>query len=199
LCNRVAIEERIEMLVVFSLTPRLYSYAMASYRIYYRKQSLSGFLAVLVPGVFLLACVAAAQQQTEAPASGETVSVVLSPAQCLRLIRHDPAADTSYQPGVDVHGRPVAPADLGPGPDTAGQGSPAAVVPPEKIVIPIVIDLFDRFGIPANPDLFKADAQVGEVVYQDGRLYYNGQRLADGGTDQVVLYCRKLLEAGTHD
>lgn len=126
--------------------------------------------------------------------SGEektSVIVELSEADCRLLTRHQADADVAYQPGVDARGRPVVPADL----NSSGQGSVSRLETPKKIVIPIEVDLFDRFGVPANPDLFKADAQVGQVVYDDGKLFYNGQRLADGASDQLVLQCRELLEA----
>jgi hypothetical protein len=47
-----------------------------------------------------------------APASAE---IAISRKDCSRLVNHEPAPDVTYQPGVDVHGRPVAPADLGGG------------------------------------------------------------------------------------
>ncbi|TAN53703.1 MAG: hypothetical protein EPN26_06725 [Rhodospirillales bacterium] len=57
-----------------------------------------------------------------APAgAGETVRVTRQ--DCQRLIRHVPSADAAYQPGVDVKGRKVAPADL------AGSGNDIKLLP----------------------------------------------------------------------
>ena len=52
-----------------------------------------------------------------APAAAGAETLVVSRQDCQRLVRHVPAADVAYQPGVDVQGRPVAPADLGGGLD----------------------------------------------------------------------------------
>lgn len=38
--------------------------------------------------------------------------VVVGKATCRALTAHQPAPDVAYKPGVDVHGKPVAPADL---------------------------------------------------------------------------------------
>jgi len=38
--------------------------------------------------------------------------VIISTQDCQRLVRHVPAPDVAYKPGVDVHGKTVAPADL---------------------------------------------------------------------------------------
>ena len=40
-------------------------------------------------------------------------SIVVTKKDCRRIVSHRPGGDVAYQPGVDVRGRPVAPADLG--------------------------------------------------------------------------------------
>lgn len=142
----------------------------------------------VIGGLCLLAPNAAVGEQS--PGDGKSsVIVVLSEAECRLLTRHQPDADVAYQPGVDARGRSVVPADLG------SNGVSARLKTPTKIIIPIEVDLFERFGVPANPDLFEADAQVGQVIYDDGKVFYNGQRLADGASDQLLLHCQELLEA----
>lgn len=131
----------------------------------------------------------AAQQEGQTDDQRPAAILEITPDQCRRLSRHVPDPGVAYQPGVDVRGRAVAPADLN------GNEYITAIKPPKTIVIPIEVDLFDRFGIPANPSLFEGDAQVGEVVYDDGKLFFNGQRLADGASDEIALYCSDLLEA----
>jgi len=42
------------------------------------------------------------------------LTISISKQDCSRLIRHFPNPDVAYQPGVDVHGRKVVPADLDP-------------------------------------------------------------------------------------
>ncbi len=109
-------------------------------------------IAYLAPALFLLAAVPAA-----AHAKG---TVAITRADCARLVAHVPGPDVAYEAGVDVYGREVAPADLG--------GAPRIELP-ETILIDIEIDLLQRFGIPASPALYDADAEVGEVAYRDGR------------------------------
>ncbi len=137
--------------------------------------------------------VTAAQQDGVKTETQRAAILEITPDECRYLSRHVADPGVAYQPGVDVRGRKVAPADL------SGSDYSPSIRPPKTIVIPIEIDLFDRFGIPANPALFKGDAEVGEVIYDDGKLYFNGQRLADGASDEIALYCRDLLEArGNH-
>lgn len=45
--------------------------------------------------------------------------------------------------------------------------------------IPITIDLQKRLGIPANPNLFKPEAQLGVVSFKDGKVFYDGQPIGD--------------------
>ena len=112
--------------------------------------------------------------------------VTITRSDCQRLVRHVPAPDVAYQPGVDVNGRPVAPADLGSG---------VRIKVPEVIEIPIDVDLQDRFGIPPNRELFKADAFIGSVVVtvKDGRAYFNGQPLQDEAEFALTQRCQEIL------
>lgn len=111
------------------------------------------------------------------PAAAQTRTVTITKADCSRLARHVPSNDTAYRPGVDVHGKPVVPADLG--------GTPK-IKPPEDITIAITVDIQERFGIPANSTLFKPEAYIGYVtVKKDGAAYFNGKPL--GGEEQRAL------------
>lgn len=86
---------------------------------------------------------------------------------CKTLAKHDPA-DANYVAGVDVHGKPVVPADLNDG------GANIA----DPVIIPIQIDLAAYFGLglPAGVNL---EPTVSEMkIYQDGRIEYNGKNIA---------------------
>jgi hypothetical protein len=111
------------------------------------------------------------------PAETETVVIVTS-ADCAALTAHVPMPGVDYVPGVDVHGKSVAPADLPGG---------AGIEPPAFVHIPITIDLAARFGIPATSDLFKAEAYAGSarVSLKDGRAWFNGKPL--GSEEQHAL------------
>lgn len=98
---------------------------------------------------------------------------------CQALTRHRPAPDVEYRPGVDVHGRPVVPADL---PGSAG-------------TIPI-----DRFDIPVSGDLARvmglrvpgsdSTVQVGWLTLEGGHLTFNGQPVGPSAETQLHTYCR---------
>lgn len=120
------------------------------------------------------------------PALAEGGVIKITRADCQQLVEHAPAPDVAYQPGVDVYGRPVAPADL-------DGGTPLAL--PEVIEIPIEVKLQDRFGFPANPSNYKGDAFIGwvEVNLQDGRATFNGQPLQSEEQAELTRRCQEIL------
>ena len=133
-------------------------------------------IAYLAPALFLLAASPAAAH--------ETATVTITRADCARLVEHVPGPDVAYQPGVDVYGREVAPADLG--------GAPRIELP-ETILIDIEVDLQARFGTPENEVLFDPDAEMGWVVYQDGRFTFNGQPLQDEAEAELAARCQRIV------
>ncbi len=133
-------------------------------------------IAYLAPALFLLAAAPAAAH--------ETATVTITRADCARLVEHVPGPDVAYQPGVDVYGREVAPADLG--------GAPRIELP-ETILIDIEVDLQARFGTPENEVLFDPDAEMGWVVYQDGRFTFNGQPLQDEAEAELAARCQNIV------
>ncbi len=120
------------------------------------------------------------------PAAAEESYLTLSQEDCARLARHYPSGDVAYQPGRDVRGKPVAPADL-----DGGSG----LILPEAVVIPIEVDLFERYGIPANQDNFKGDIFIGEVVVDvaTGRAIFNGQPLQSEAEAELAARCQRIL------
>lgn len=112
-----------------------------------------------------------------APAVGETV--VVSQADCMRVVRHVPAPDVAYKPGVDVHGRAVAPADLA--------GAPQLPLP-ETFSFDINIDMSKYL---TGTTLGTRDMKVGTVTYDiaSGRLTFNGQPLTDADERAIAEAC----------
>lgn len=86
---------------------------------------------ILVLGAASLALPAAARAQ-EPP---QPVRIVITKVDCSRLIRHVPAPDVAYQPGVDVRGREVASADL---PGTGADALPNLL--PDVLEFPLTIN-----------------------------------------------------------
>jgi hypothetical protein len=103
-------------------------------------------------------------------------SIAVKDADCRRLIEHQAAADVTYKPGVDVYGRPVAPADL---------SSNSQIKLPEEIQIPITIDLSKRLGLPTDGSVYKPEAQIGTVSVRGNQVFFNGQQLE--AQDQAAL------------
>jgi hypothetical protein len=117
--------------------------------------------------------------------TGGQPAVAISAEDCRALVAHQPGPDVAFQPGVDVRGDPVAPADLPGG---------LEIEPPTTFIIPIEIDLVERFGLLEQVPGFEADALVGTVLYDDGRLFLDGQPLQDPAQLAIVEACRQLVE-----
>lgn len=116
-------------------------------------------------------------------AAGES-TVRITKSDCIYLTEHRASADVAYQPGVDVRGRKVVPADL----DT----SPAL-----KNLVPEVLE----FPIALNP-LKGAAARFGETSLTVGtvsfdmttkRASFNGKPLTRGETRRLAKKCKEVL------
>jgi hypothetical protein len=129
-------------------------------------------------GLALLIALAAAPLSAHEPVLGMTK------ADCARLVAYVPAPGVDYQPGVDVRGETVVPADL---------ESNVEIALPERFLIPIEVDLAQRLGLPWNPDRFQAEAFIGVVEVRGERLYFNGQPLQNEEKAELAALCRELL------
>lgn len=104
--------------------------------------------------IFLISSFSLAHAQTKSP---------------LCHLLHNPSSDIHFKPGVDVHGKAVAPADLNQPP----------VIVENVIKIPLTIDMAARLGrrIPAGTEL---ETSLGLIeIYPDGRVVYNGEDWRD--------------------
>lgn len=144
--------------------------------------------AALVSVCLLLGLAAFAAAHDPTVPGGDSVRVILTEADCRRLVKHVPAPDVAYSPGVDVDGDPVVPADLDGG---------VRIELPETFAIPIEVELFERLGIPSDPARFDADLVVGEVTVDiEGRAYFNGQPLQDEAAAELAAKCQRVLRGG---
>jgi hypothetical protein len=114
--------------------------------------------------------------------------VYVTKSDCMALVHHHPSSDVTYQPGADVHGKYVTPADL-PNSDTA-------FALPDKVQFDLKINPMNyaqgqqgvTSGKYANTALTVARVAVD---LKTGQTLLNGKPL-DGGQDQYVLEaCRK--------
>ena len=108
-------------------------------------------------------------------------SIVTWQQFCQTLSTHQPRADVAYNPGVDAHGRAVAPADL---PNTQPLNLPQAYS------VYITTDQMQRLGLNIPNVPMKADTFVGQaVVGLDGQVSFNGQPVDTG---QLYTICGNL-------
>lgn len=113
------------------------------------------------------------------PAGAETVTVRAS--DCTRLIRHVPAPDVAYLPGVDVQGRPVVPADL---------DSYPMLRPPDTISFDVAVDL-RRYGLRPSSPLYEPHLRIGTVrIESDGRVFFNDRPLENPEIAALTDLCR---------
>ena len=110
-------------------------------------------------------------------------TIVIDTAACRWAQRHVAAADVEYRPGVDVNGRPVAPADL-PGSNN--------VALPKEIQIGITADIAKRFKLPPNA-LYAGEAYIGTVAVDtlSGKVTFNGQPIDNDAERELVALCAK--------
>ena len=110
--------------------------------------------------------------------------VRVSRADCQKLVRYVPDPGGAYQPGVDVHGRPVAPADL--------PGSQMQAVLPKTVEFDVSFYPLAR----ARGGRFdQSEMYVGTVHYnlENGELLFNGVPLTDPEKDELAARCRDAL------
>jgi hypothetical protein len=114
-------------------------------------------------------------------AATAVAEIAVSRRDCEQLVKHEPAPDVTYQPGVDVHGNAVAPADLNGG---------SQLKLPEVIYIPLEVLIQDKYGIPANSVLYDATALVGVVSVRGNQVYFEDKLLSDPEIAALEAACR---------
>jgi hypothetical protein len=132
----------------------------------------------LLPALALAFCFGA----LTAPAAADRMRI--SRADCQKLVQYRPDPGVAYKPGVDVHGNPVAPADL--------PGSASRVPIPKQV----------EFDISFNPlkgamrrRFNQTELHVGTVRYDlgTGEVTFNGVPLTNAQKDEVAYRCRQAL------
>ena len=129
---------------------------------------------VTIAALAIVAC-------TTARAAERTIAIARS--DCELAVRYVAPPGVAYQPGVDVNGRPVAPADV---------DSDHRLKLRDSIPVIISDDLRKQFGLPDDSPLFDANAYLGivELRLSDRRLTFNGVELSDREADALAAMCR---------
>lgn len=106
---------------------------------------------------------------------------------CDRLVKYQQRSGVEYQAGINSHGQPVVPADIGGG---------YQIKLPETIFVPIEsLAIQDHFKLPPDSVLWSAKAQLGMVTVKGDQVYYEGQLLGDEETAALEEFCRKHISA----
>jgi hypothetical protein len=130
----------------------------------------------------LIGCAGFAVSTVASTVTAAEPVIIITKNDCARLVSHQPSPDVTYKPGVDVHGQPVAPADV--------PGSPQIAMP-EEIAVDLTVEIQRRFGIPDDSALFKPDVRVGTVVVKpDGSATFDGQPLTTPEQQALSALCQ---------
>ncbi|MDG3443332.1 hypothetical protein [Nitrospirillum amazonense] len=123
-----------------------------------------------------------ASQEGAQKGTSKGPTIAVDPAACQWAVRHEPAPDVAYQPGVDVDGNPVAPADL-----DGGVRLPA----PQRIEIPLTARL--ARALPQAPGTARSrpDAYLGLLTVVGDQVLFDGQPLTDPAADELAALCRQ--------
>ena len=110
------------------------------------------------------------------------------PAVCRALTTYQPGADVDYKPGVDVHGRYVAQADVADG--------ASSVELPKKIVFPLTVSLakilnLDTTKPPYNQLGAGTEAKIGEIAVEGNNVTFNGKSLSNAQQSNLAVLCEK--------
>lgn len=115
-----------------------------------------------------------------------TTSVTVDARACRKIgqqAAHRQAPGVEYRPGVDVRGKPVAPADIG-----GGYG----IELPEEITIPITVNLDGAWRDRAAAGTVTAETLLGVVTIRDGMAFWNGQAIDAEAQADLREACRRL-------
>jgi hypothetical protein len=115
----------------------------------------------------------------------------MSGQDCIRMTKSKPVPDANYKPGVDVHGKPVAPADL--------PGSAGAIQAPQVIEFDYTINPMTYGGANslASKGLSAGNTMmsVAHVKYDmaANRFTINGQPINADDQAAITRECSKRL------
>lgn len=138
--------------------------------------------AFLATGLALLAATAAAQSNQSDPPQGDT-RITISDTDCRALVRYIDNGSAAYKPGVDVHGRPVAGANL------SDKGTDLI---PSEITFTLSLRLGD-FAPDIAAGLADSAAAIAEITVRGQEVFLNERPLTDLQSEVLADQCRAKL------
>ena len=108
-------------------------------------------------------------------------------ALCRNLVAYTEPPGVAYQPGVDVDGHYMAPADV------AGSASPTL---PKKINIPLTLSLAKTLNLDTSQYPYdqlgpSTEVPVGTISVEGNHVTLNGKSLSDTQQDKLAALCAK--------
>jgi hypothetical protein len=94
----------------------------------------------------------------------------LDPKVCQQMATYHPDSSMQspdYQPGMDVHGKPVVEADI----------TPNVIKAPETYSFDITVDLAEYIGLAAPVGIESKESMGQIVIDKDGHMTFNGKPL----------------------
>lgn len=146
-------------------------------------------LAVLAGGLVTAAGLGTALAADVDATDDGPLRITITPLDCPAIdqgVTYRQPPGVAYEPGVDVYGRAVAPADVGGG---------YRMDLPEEISFYIGLDLGGRLQdrVPeAARGVLKAETVLGAVTIRDGIVYWNGEPMEPSVQRELREACRTL-------
>jgi hypothetical protein len=136
-------------------------------------------------GASLTAILSLLSAAADTPALAEDAILRMTQGDCKRLVDHQPAPNVAHQPGVDVRGNVLAPAET---------GGDVGLELSDDLVISIEFDLFERLGSAPGRIPLEAKVLIGTIELHGGRAYFNGRPLETAIEADLVEKCRQGLK-----
>ncbi|WP_143589650.1 hypothetical protein [Thalassospira mesophila] len=125
---------------------------------------------------------AADSVQKESTASSPP-TVTVSKNACEAVVAYQPEPGVEYQPGVDVDGQAVTPAE---GPEA--ETNPITL--PDVIEFPVTVDFFEFAGI-ASPTGIGGEGSLGRITYRNGQVFFNDKPIGNAAQNaDLIAACR---------
>jgi hypothetical protein len=105
---------------------------------------------------------------------------LLTAQECQYLTEYQPHKDGSadYQPGVDVHGKPVVEADL----------TPSVIQPPAVYSFDLTVDVAKYMGL-NTPTGLLGETKMGVITVDNGQVSFNGKPLEGDAVSALKALC----------
>ncbi|PKR48090.1 hypothetical protein [Thalassospira marina] len=111
--------------------------------------------------------------------AADTPTVTVTRDACNAVVAYQPDASVEYQPGVDVNGHAVTPAE-GPG------ANAAQITLPDVIEFPVTVDFFEYAGI-SKPTGIGGEGNLGKITYKNGQVYFNDQPIGNAAQNADLI------------